>query len=122
MSSRGVRDAVVHELRTTKRASPRTQFVSDSADLERFISCESVAAVRRCVLTDSVPVMLVRVTMIAPDSAEALVGTYRMFDARCPSGVRIDPPLIAIDQTERRTLVYRAGQWTERGYRRMAVC
>ena len=118
----GVREAVMEELRSQRGFNTRTQFVSDSTGLAQFVSCRTSASVRRCSLTDSVPVVLVRITMLTRDSAHVLVGRYRMFYSRCPSGTPIDPPLIAIDDNETRTLVYRAGKWVESGYRRRMVC
>lgn len=122
MTAQGVRQAVVAELRTQRNIDPRTQFVGDSAELAPFVTCENIAAVRRCTLTDSVPVMLVRVTMLRQDSAHVMTGRYRMFSSRCPSGTPIDPPIVAIDANETRTVVYRGGAWVESGRRRRAVC
>lgn len=122
MTMSGVRDAVVADLRAQRDFDTRTQFVSDSAGLAQFVSCRTSESGRRCVLTDSVPVVLVRVRMLARDSAEVLTGQYQMFYRRCPSRTPIDPPLIAINGNETRTMVYRDGKWVETSDRRRAVC
>jgi hypothetical protein len=122
MTPEGVRAAVVEDLRSQRAFAEGTRFVSDSLELARFVSCHVVASVRRCALTDSVPVVLVHVSMRRADSAEVLVGRYRMFYSRCPSGTRIDPPVIAIDANETRTVVYRDGAWVETGFRTRVVC
>jgi hypothetical protein len=122
MSEHGVREAVRRELAAKQTFRPGTQFVSDSTELSRFVRCRGTAATRRCVLTDSVPVVLLQVTMHRPDSALVWIGTYRMFDRRCPSGTRIDPPVVGVDNSERRTLIYGDGRWQEVGSRARIVC
>lgn len=124
MDPRAVRDAVIRELSAKHTFGVRAHFVSDSAELSAFVRCARTRAssARRCVLTDTVPVVLVRVIMPRPDSARVLIGRYRMFDARCPSGTRIDPPLIAVENGETRTFLYQSGRWIDTGRRTRVVC
>ena len=122
MNAQGVREAVVRDLiaRSTFRAG--TQFISDSLELAPFVKCHQVGSTRRCTLADTVPVVLLRVTLYRPDSARVLIGTYRMFYSRCPSRTPIDPPIISVDDVELRTLRYQDGSWREVGPRGRVVC
>mgnify|MGYP002780001238 FL=1 len=117
-----VREVVLDDLRSRPGFNVHTRFVSDSADLARYVACRGTGAQRRCTLKDTVPVVRLVVTLLAPDSARVQVGRYRMFTERCPSRTPIDPPLLGVDANETRTLVFRSGRWAETGSRVYIAC
>jgi hypothetical protein len=120
--AQSLRRAVEQQLLQEPDVDPRSRFVGDSAELERHLRCEPHPTGRACRLADSLPVMLVAVRMVRDDSAQVTVGRYRLFTQRCPLGTPLDPPRVAIDAHETRTMVWRDARWVEAGPRVMAVC
>ncbi|MBL0937665.1 MAG: hypothetical protein IBJ03_02160 [Gemmatimonadaceae bacterium] len=116
------REVVLQMLRGEAGFDPRTQFVQDDSELLPYVTCRGRQSARRCMLTDTVPVMRVSVHMLSVDSARVSIGQYRMFSERCPSRVRIDPPVIGLDGSETRIMTLRAGQWTDTGRRQRIAC
>ncbi len=116
-----VRAAAEQQLRAEPGVDARTRFVADSAELEPYLHCAPHPSGRQCRLTDSVPVLLVAVRMLRPDSAVVHIGRYELLTSRCPSGAPLDPPRVAIRQYQQRMMLLRDDRWVEVG-RGVTVC
>lgn len=108
----GARAAVVATLHRQGRPLEPGRVVADSAELwERFVVCSNRRVMTTCALADSLPIVMVRIQLTAPDTAQVEIADVELLRTICGFRAPLPAPVIGAQRRSFQTMAYIKGRW-----------